>query len=69
MNKLIFYLKRLLHAKSFRYLTSNRKAKKHNLPHFRLNKVENIKTWLSIRSYLRVSFWPFGLELIVFMTL
>lgn len=44
---------RFLHAKYFCYLTSNRRARKHNLPHFRLGKVENIKTWLSVRSYMK----------------
>ncbi|RNA16009.1 homeodomain transcription factor [Brachionus plicatilis] len=44
---------RLLHAKYFCYLTSNRRSRKNNVPHFRLNKVENIKTWLSVRSYMK----------------
>lgn len=52
-NIFIFH-QRLLYAKYFCYLTSNRKARKHNLPHFRLNRVENVKTWLSIRSYMKV---------------
>ena len=47
-------LQRLLYAKHFCYLTSSRRAKKYELPHFRLNKVRNIKTWLSLRSYLKV---------------
>lgn len=46
---------RLLYAKHFCYLTSFRRAKKYELPHFRLNKVRNIKTWLSLRSYLKVT--------------
>ena len=45
---------RLLYAKLFSHLTSSRRARKSNLPHFRLNKVRNIKTWLSVRSYLKV---------------
>ena len=45
--------KRYLHAKYFLYLTSHRRAKKHNLPHFRLGKVENIKMWLSLRSFMK----------------
>jgi hypothetical protein len=54
---LSFNWKRLFYAKYFCYLTSNRKTrKKDNLPHFRLSSVENVKTWLSIRSYLKVSF-------------
>lgn len=44
---------RYLHAKYFLYLTSHRRAKKHNLPHFRLGKVENIKMWLSLRSFMK----------------
>ncbi|CAF0879460.1 unnamed protein product [Brachionus calyciflorus] len=44
---------RFLHAKFFCYLTSNRRARKHNIPHFRLGRVENIKTWLSVRSYMK----------------
>ncbi len=49
------YKQRFLYAKLFSRLTSSRKAKKSGIPHFRLNKVRNIKTWLSVRSYLRVS--------------
>ncbi|XP_011498540.1 PREDICTED: putative homeodomain transcription factor [Ceratosolen solmsi marchali] len=47
------YKQRLLYAKFFSHLTSSRRARKSDLPHFRLNKVRNIKTWLSIRSYLK----------------
>nr|CAB3264840.1 putative homeodomain transcription factor 2 [Phallusia mammillata] len=47
------YQKRLLFAKYFSHLTSSRCARKSHLPHFRLNKVQNIKIWLSLRSYLR----------------
>lgn len=46
-------VQRFLHAKYFCYLTSNRRARKNNLPHFRLSRVENIKTWLSVRSYIK----------------
>lgn len=49
------YKQRFLYAKFFSHLTSFRRARKSKLPHFRLNKVRNIKTWLSIRSYLKVS--------------
>nr|XP_050868426.1 protein phtf isoform X3 [Vespula vulgaris] len=49
------YKQRLLYAKLFSHLTSSRRARKSDLPHFRLNKVRNIKTWLSVRSYLKVS--------------
>lgn len=48
------YKQRLLYAKLFSHLTSSRRAQKSDLPHFRLNKVRNIKTWLSVRSYLKV---------------
>ena len=44
---------RFLHAKYFCYLTILRRAKKHSLPHFRLGKVENIKMWLSLRSFMK----------------
>lgn len=47
------FKQRFLYAKLFSHLTSARRAKKSELPHFRLNKVRNIKTWLSVRSYLR----------------
>ncbi|KAL4119239.1 hypothetical protein QTP88_012079 [Uroleucon formosanum] len=47
------YKQRFLYAKFFSHLTSFRRARKSKLPHFRLNKVRNIKTWLSIRSYLK----------------
>lgn len=47
------FKQRFLYAKLFSHLTSSRRAKKSDLPHFRLNKVRNIKTWLSVRSYLK----------------
>lgn len=47
------FKQRFLYAKLFSHLTSSRRARKSDLPHFRLNKVRNIKTWLSVRSYLR----------------
>ncbi|XP_021121370.1 putative homeodomain transcription factor 1 isoform X5 [Heterocephalus glaber] len=48
------YKQRFLFAKLFSHITSARKAKKYEIPHFRLKKVENIKIWLSLRSYLKV---------------
>ncbi|XP_068172171.1 putative homeodomain transcription factor 1 isoform X2 [Antennarius striatus] len=48
------YKQRLLFAKYFSHLTSARKAKKSEIPHFRLKKVQNIKMWLSLRSFLRL---------------
>lgn len=47
------FKQRFLYAKLFCHLTSSRRARKSDLPHFRLNKVRNIKTWLSVRSYLK----------------
>ncbi|XP_010209326.1 PREDICTED: putative homeodomain transcription factor 2 isoform X2 [Tinamus guttatus] len=47
------YKQRLLFAKLFGHLTSARRAKKSEVPHFRLKKVQNIKMWLSLRSYLK----------------
>ncbi|XP_041441084.1 putative homeodomain transcription factor 2 L homeolog isoform X3 [Xenopus laevis] len=47
------YKQRLLFAKLFGHLTSARRARKSEVPHFRLKKVENIKMWLSLRSYLK----------------
>ncbi|CAG5132672.1 unnamed protein product [Candidula unifasciata] len=47
------FKQRLLYAKHFSYLTSFRRARKFSMPHFRLNKVRNIKIWLSLRSYLK----------------
>uniref|UniRef100_A0A7M4FB24 Putative homeodomain transcription factor 1 n=1 Tax=Crocodylus porosus TaxID=8502 RepID=A0A7M4FB24_CROPO len=47
------YKQRLLFAKLFSHITSARKARKYEIPHFRLKKVENIKIWLSLRSYLK----------------
>jgi hypothetical protein len=47
------FQQRLLYAKNFSYLTSSRRAKKYNLPHFRLNKVRTIRSWLSLRSFLK----------------
>ncbi|XP_029428854.1 putative homeodomain transcription factor 1 isoform X2 [Rhinatrema bivittatum] len=47
------YKQRFLFAKLFSHLTSARKARKSKIPHFRLKKVQNIKSWLSLRSYLK----------------
>jgi hypothetical protein len=47
------FKQRFLYAKLFSHLTSFRRAQQYELPHFRLNKVRNIKTWLSVRSYLK----------------
>ncbi|XP_069798021.1 protein PHTF1-like isoform X2 [Narcine bancroftii] len=47
------YKQRLMFAKLFSHLTSARKARKSEIPHFRLKKVQNIKMWLSLRSYLK----------------
>ncbi|KPJ08118.1 Putative homeodomain transcription factor [Papilio machaon] len=64
LSALVFFLlavaeralkQRFLYAKLFSHLTSARRARKSELPHFRLNTVRNIKTWLSTRSYLRDS--------------
>ncbi|XP_048466321.1 protein PHTF2 isoform X2 [Rhincodon typus] len=48
------YKQRLLFAKLFGHLTSARRARKSEVPHFRLKKVQNIKIWLSLRSYLKL---------------
>ena len=55
------FKQRFLYAKLFSHLTSSRRARNSDLPHFRLNKVRNIKTWLSVRSYLKVTFVPVNL--------
>lgn len=47
------FKQRFLYAKLFSHLTSSRRACKSKVPHFRLNKVRNIKIWLSVRSYLK----------------
>ncbi|XP_077151048.1 protein PHTF1 isoform X1 [Ranitomeya variabilis] len=47
------YKQRFLIAKLFSHITSARKALKLEIPHFRLKKVQNIKMWLSLRSYLK----------------
>ncbi|XP_022691002.1 putative homeodomain transcription factor isoform X2 [Varroa jacobsoni] len=47
------FTQRFLYAKHFCQLTSARRAYRSELPHFRLNKVRNIKAWLSVRSYLK----------------
>ncbi|XP_076327307.1 putative homeodomain transcription factor isoform X3 [Tachypleus tridentatus] len=47
------FKQRFLYAKHFCHITSARRARRSDLPHFRLNKVRNIKTWLSVRSYLK----------------
>lgn len=47
------FKQRFLYAKLFSHITSSRRARKSDVPHFRLNKVRNIKTWLSVRSYLK----------------
>ena len=54
MNKFLIKIHfRFLYAKLFSHLTSARRARKSLIPHFRLNKVRNIKAWLSVRSYLK----------------
>ena len=45
--------RRFRHAKYFSCLTSQRRSMTSQLPHFRLNKIKNLKAWLSLRSYLR----------------
>eukprot|EP01029_Cantina_marsupialis_P012928 TRINITY_DN286307_c0_g1_i1.p1 TRINITY_DN286307_c0_g1~~TRINITY_DN286307_c0_g1_i1.p1 ORF type:complete len:485 (-),score=95.41 TRINITY_DN286307_c0_g1_i1:98-1552(-) len=52
------FKRRYLAAKFFSALTSSTRSKKLGLPHFRLHKVENVKMWLSLRSFLRRS-WPY----------
>lgn len=47
------YRRRFLYAKYFTHLTSGRRAKKSLIAHFRLNKVQHIRVWLALRSYLR----------------
>ncbi|GAV03890.1 hypothetical protein RvY_14258 [Ramazzottius varieornatus] len=47
------YQQRYLIAKYFGFLTSSRRAKRASLPHFRLSKVRNVKSWLCIRSCLK----------------
>lgn len=59
-------LQRLLFAKLFGHLTSARRARKSEVPHFRLKKVQNIKMWLSLRSYLKVCWWKFILLCLMF---
>jgi hypothetical protein len=60
------FKQRFLYAKLFAHLTSSRRARNSDLPHFRLNKVRNIKTWLSVRSYLKVRpALPFGFRISV----
>lgn len=44
------FKRRFLYAKYFSKLTSSRRARKADLPHFRLYKVDHIKVWLSLRS-------------------
>ncbi|KAK6321506.1 hypothetical protein J4Q44_G00084820 [Coregonus suidteri] len=52
------YKQRLVFAKLFNHITSARKAKKWEIPHFRLKKVQNIKMWLSLRSFLKRDVGP-----------
>jgi hypothetical protein len=51
---LFLFQQRLVFAKLFNHITSARKAKKSEIPHFRLKNVQNIKMWLSLRSFLKV---------------
>nr|XP_012602926.1 putative homeodomain transcription factor 2 isoform X8 [Microcebus murinus] len=58
------YKQRLLFAKLFGHLTSARRARKSEVPHFRLKKVQNIKMWLSLRSYLKLPLnWPSSIHI------
>uniref|UniRef100_A0AAV1T4F9 PHTF1/2 N-terminal domain-containing protein n=1 Tax=Peronospora matthiolae TaxID=2874970 RepID=A0AAV1T4F9_9STRA len=45
----VTYHRRFLYAKCFTALTSSRRARMANLPHFRLKNVVNIKAWISLR--------------------
>lgn len=47
------YKQRCLFAKYFSHLTSARRSRQSSLPHFRLDRVSNIKAWLSLRSFLK----------------
>ena len=47
------FKQRVSYAKHFTYLTSAHRARRCDLPHFRLNKVRNIKTWLTLRAYIK----------------
>ncbi|XP_075241865.1 uncharacterized protein LOC142336804 isoform X2 [Convolutriloba macropyga] len=47
------YLQRYYYSKYLYRLTSSRKARKCEIPHFRLTKVRNIKMWLYIRFKLK----------------
>jgi len=47
------YKKRYMYAKFFGAVTSTRRARRNQVPHFRLHKVKNIKAWLSLRSFLK----------------
>ena len=44
------YKRRYLYAKYFAMLTSSRRARKADLPHFRLHRVDHIRVWLTLRS-------------------
>ncbi|KAM8965004.1 protein PHTF1-like [Sarcophilus harrisii] len=48
------YMQQFLFAEFFSNITSARQAMKYEIPHFRLKKMENIKIWLSLRSYLKM---------------
>ncbi|DAZ97670.1 TPA: hypothetical protein N0F65_009671 [Lagenidium giganteum] len=45
----VTYHRRFLYAKCFTALTSARRSRLSNLPHFRLKNVVNIKAWISLR--------------------
>ncbi|XP_065652023.1 protein PHTF2 isoform X3 [Hydra vulgaris] len=47
------YKVRYIYAKLFGMITSTRRSRRNRLPHFRLYKVNNIKAWLSLRSFLK----------------
>ena len=57
------FRRRLLYAKYFSKITSQRHAENARIPHFRLNKVKNILLWLNLRAHTREvhnSFYIFG---------
>ncbi|XP_027194175.2 putative homeodomain transcription factor [Dermatophagoides pteronyssinus] len=47
------FKQRFLYSKYFSHITRRDRAKRSQIPHFRLHKVRNLKVWLSVRSYLR----------------
>ena len=63
----IAYFQRFLYSKYFSQITRRDRAKRSQVPFFRLHKVSYLKVWLSVRSYLRRYDTKYYLQIKIFV--